>query len=433
MPAAELTYDNNTAFDRIHPFRAWFVILLASGFFFYEFVQMSIFNVLSKDLISAFSISAAQFGNLSATYFYTDVFFLLPAGLILDRFSPKRVIIASMTLCVLSTFVFSQAHTLTLALITHGLTGIGSAFCLLSCLKIASRWFEAKKMALVTGFVVTMAMAGGAVAQSVFAGLATLYGWRHAVLIDGVMGIGILLLIATFVRDYPPSRCRPIIEPTTHTEPFWTTLRAALSNTQNWFAGLYTSLINLPIFLLGQTWGAMYLTQQRGLTGTDAGYVSMMIFVGMIIGSPAFGWYSDRIGLRKPSMVFGALASLVIILAIMYIPHINIEGLYTLYFLLGFAISSQIIGYPVIAESNPSSITATSLSVASVLIMLGGFTEPVFGWLLQTTGHSVKHGAGNVPIYDHHSFIVAFMMMPVAFILGLVCTYFLKETRCRRI
>ena len=77
------------------------------------------------------------------------------------------------------------------------MTGIGSAFCFLSCIRLASRWFPSHRMALISGIIVTMAMAGGMAAQGPMTWLAETFGWRHALMIDAAFGVVVF-------ADHPP-------------------------------------------------------------------------------------------------------------------------------------------------------------------------------------------------------------------------------------
>jgi MFS family permease len=117
---------------------------------------------------------------------------------------------------------------------------------------------------------------------------------------------------------------------------FGITLRAAISNLQNWLAGLYTCLLSLPILVLGALWGNLYLTQMRGLNQLDASYVIMVLYIGMIIGSPLIGWFSDWIKHRRMPMFIGGVAYLSLLLFLIYFPQINKDYLIVLFFGLGF-------------------------------------------------------------------------------------------------
>jgi len=118
------------------------------------------------------------------------------------------------------------------------------------------------------------------------------------------------------------------------------------------------------------------------------------------------------------------------ILAIIYLETPSFYTLIGLFFMLGFLTSCQIITYPLVTESNPHAITGTSLGIASTLIMSGGaIFQPLFGAMLE------KHWDGKVvdgiSIYSAHDYHSAMMIFPVIFVIGLLATFMIKETRCQ--
>jgi MFS family permease len=410
---------------------AWLVVLTAALFFFYEFIQLIMPNAINLQLRQTFNLDAAGLGWLVSMYFWGNVAFLFPAGNLLDRFSTKKLLLGAVTVCTVGTFVFAWAPTAFIAAAARFVVGLGAAFCFLSCIRLASRWFPPSRMALVTGIVVTMAMLGGFVAQSPMVVLSRWLGWREAVFLDACLGIFLAVIIFFVVRDRPPN---------THEEAkadkaklislgFLKCIRLVLLNRNNWFGGIYTSLLNLPVFLLGGLWGMRYLVQVHGLTEVQASYATSMLFVGVIFGSPAFGWFSDHIGRRCMPMIVGAILSLIVILFLMYAPHLTLASLMGLFFLVGFVTSSQVLTYPTIAELNPIALTSTAVSVASVTIMSSGMIfDPLFGWLLER--HWDKTIINHEPVYSIQNFNSALMIMPVAFLIGIVIASFIRETYC---
>lgn len=410
----------------------WIVCLSAALFFFYEFIQMGMFNSISPELMHEFNINATQMGYLSATYFYADVAFLFFAGIVLDHYSTRFIILCAMALCILSTIVFALSHSVLLAGASHFVAGIGNAFCFLSCIKLSSRWFPAHRMALVIGLIVTMAMAGGVFAQTPLTLLVELLGWRHAVMADALLGVLIFIVIWSCVYDKPANNDDQIQLAPTSTSPtnLRESIRFALSNPQNWLGGIYTCLLNLPIFLLGALWGVMYLSQAHNIPRTQASYITTMIFIGTIIGSPIVGWISDHIGKRRLPMIIGAIVSLIIILAIIYLPNLDFTSLLLLFLALGIATSTQIISYPTIAESNPKALTGTATGVASVLIMGGGAVfQPFFGWLMDLHWNGLT--VNNVAMYSHQDYLRGMAIMPIAFLIGLLAAILMRDTRCQ--
>lgn len=407
----------------------WLVCFSAALFFFFIFIQLNMFNAIGSALTKDFGVDAAALANISDKYFLANIIFLFPAGMLLDRVSTRKIVIASMLISIICTFAFGLAETVWQMKLARFMTGVVGSFCLLSCVRLASRWFPPHKMALVIGLIITLAMIGGMVAQTPLDLLTKFYGWRSTVMIDAIFGVGLLLMIILFVKDNPGGSHQADPHPALRGKAFRTALFATLGKRQNWFAGLYASLMNLPVFLLGAIWGIFYLTEVRHLASSQASWITSMLFFGVIIGSPVVGWWSDHICKRKLPMLIGAIGSLLVISVIMFAPQLSLLALFVLFFALGFMSSSQIISYPLIAESNSLSMTATAEGVASVLIMAGGFSQVFFADLMQLFwNHHYVHG---VPIYSAFDFRVAMAIMPVAFVISLVLVCFIRETHGR--
>ncbi|MFM2322106.1 MAG: transporter superfamily [Pseudomonadota bacterium] len=419
---------DHLSFSKIQP---WLVCLSAALFFFYEFIQMGMFNSISQELMHDFSINAGQLGLLSATYFYADVIFLLFAGVLVDRISIRTIILSAMVMVVLSTITFAFSQSFQLAAFSHFIAGVGNAFCFLSCIKLATRWFPSQRLALVVGIMITIAMAGGIVAQTPFALLVHILGWRQAVLINAALGSFITIIVYVFVYDHPAHQeAKEVVKAAILPTSVGSSIVLALLNKQNSLAGIYTCLLNLPVILLGALWGTLYLTQVHHLGKTQASLVAMMIFLGTIIGSPLVGWFSDFIGRRRSLMIIGALLSLLVLMLIMFIPILHFYTLLVLFLLLGIFTSTQIISYPLIAESNPKHLTGTSTSLASILIMGGGAVfQPLFGWLIDL--HWDRVLIQGVPLYSPNNYLYGMAIMPIAFIVSLIAACCLRETYCQ--
>lgn len=416
---------------RSYRIQAWVVTLTASFFFFYTFIQLNLFNAINNELMQAFQLNAAGLGQLSSMYFYANALFLFPAGILLDRYSTKKILLFATAISALGTFVFAVATSFEVAAFARFVVGIGASFCFLGCIRTASRWFPPRKMAFVTGVVVTMAMFGGLVAQTPMALLTHLVGWRNAVLMDGFLGLIIVFLILWVFQDRPSTDVAiQKNENTAQKFDFWRSIGRVLLNPYNWFGGLYTSLMNLAVFLLGALWGIHYLVQVHHLTVVQASYATTCFFLGVIIGCPLFGWFSDYIERRVTPMVIGAILSIIVLLALLYYPHLTLYQLIGLFFLIGFVTSSQVLSYPTIAELNPLELTSTAVSIDSMTIMLSGaIVQPLFGWLMELNwDHTIVDG---VRIYTAQNFMMAMLILPISCVAALFIAMLIKETYCQ--
>lgn len=401
--------------------KAWAVCLLAALYFSYELVQLHMINAISPFLLKDLSLSGADYGTLCSTYLMADVVFLMPAGMILDRFSTRRVILVALSLCIVGTMGFAFATSLWSAGICHFLSGIGNAFCFLSCMMLIARWFPKEKQAFVTGMVITIGLLGGVVAQTPFSYLATALHWRSALLVDGFIGIALFAAIYLFLND--KAKGNIISLPV----PFFRGLQSSL-NRQNILCGLYTGLMNLPVMLIGAMWGSLFLTQVHHLSLSHASFITGMICLGTIAGSPLVGRLADHWGEKRGLMIGGAVLSIAAMLSIMYLPGLTPGSLIALFFLLGFFSSPQVLGYPIVTESNPPELTGTSMGVAGVVVMgLAAVAQPVSGWLMDL--HWDGKLIDQVPVYGKGDYLFCFWLFPIGFLLSLLIAMVIKERR----
>lgn len=389
---------------RSYVFSPWLICLAASLFPLFAFVQMNLLNVLHTDILQSFSIDETQLGALSALYIYADAAFLIPVGLLLDRYPTGKLLILGLGISLLGTVLFASAHTPLMAGVARFISGSGHAFALMSCFKLVSDYFPSHRHALVISLVITIAMLGGALAQTPLALLSKTFGWRAAIGINAICGGLILSIIFTVFRQQALIAENKNVPPF-HVSIFWQSIRYALFNPQNWLCGLYICFLSLPLMLLGALWGSSYLISKHNLTLIDASFVTSMVFFGTIVGSPTFGWISDYFKKRKIFMVLGGLFSLLTISIILHVAPLSYLQLIALFFILGFFASSQVIGYPVVVSNNPKEYRGTSMGFANVLIMSGAASfQLLFGKLLSA----------------ENDYTLAMSLLPIAFILSIV-------------
>ena len=374
----EITLLNNER--KNSKFSGYFVCLIASLFFLYEFIQINMFNSIEHSVVLAYKLDGIGIGFLSSIYFYSTVLFLLPAGQILDKFSPKLVILTTIFICIFGLTGFALTHNIFVACFCRFLEGIGSAFCFLGNFRIASNWVSKSELAFMTGAIVAIGMIGGIVAQTPLMLLVEKYGWRNSLFMDAFFGVFVFITIFLFVQDHPNEQL-PLKNPV-KTVNYFELLKISYLNKNNWLCGLYTCLMNSPMVVLGALWGSLYLKNAHGLSTHDASNVIGYVFIGCIIGSPFFGFLSSFFT-RKILMITGGILTSVVLLAILSAGNASEFNFAVLFFLLGLFSSAQIFGYPTAAQNGPEEISAMSASVVSFTTMSGYIVfQPLFGYLL---------------------------------------------------
>jgi len=405
----------------------WKVCFAATLFFFFEFIQGNMFASIAANIMQDYQIQADKMAYLSSIYYLANVLFLFVAGMVLDRFSIKKTILFAMLLCVISTFILAYSHSFYIALFCRFVTGIGSAFCFLGPVRLASHWFPPKRMALVTGAIVTMAMTGGMLAQYPLTKLVASVGWRQAVLDVGILGFSMLVVMLFWIKERPTVAVKRAGKPI----DVFSAAKKAYFNPQYIRAALYTSLMNMAIAVFGAMMGTLYLEQRLSISAEQASMVNGMLFFGAIIGSPLVGWLSDKIGLRVLPMKIGVVASLLTLLAVLYLP-VSLSTMSVLFFLLGLFTSAQVISYALVAESSSPAMTATAVSVISILTQ-GGYLiyQNLFSTLL--TNFDGMRLINGVPVYLLGAYQHAAIILPLGLLLAFLLLFGLKETQCRQV
>jgi MFS family permease len=399
--------------------KSWLVVMTAASFFFYSFIQMTIFSTAEmKNYFSgALSISdTASFGVFAGMFLFGCVLFLIPAGILLDKFSVRKLILCSVLLAIIGVAGMTFTHNLALAKFFRFITGVAHCIAFMAPLRLAPRWFPSKKLALAVGLVITFAVSGGLISQTPIYWTITALGGKQTMFLNLGLGILIFVLIYLFVKDHPQGAAETAAA---QELPFLEGLKKAVGNKQNWLSGFYIGLLNLSVLLLGAIWGTNYLQYKYSyLTPEIITSIIGMIFIGTMIGSPFCGLISDKLKNRKLTMLGGAVLSLVIMLIIMYVSNPSAGFLYVMFLLLGFITSAQTIGYAVIAESNDDNVLGTANGFSAVLLMgMAAIAQPLFGWLISTFG-------GDSPA----SYMKAIYLMPISFGIALLCSLLLRES-----
>lgn len=407
--------------------QAWVICIVGSLYTLYMFLQTAKVNAIASYLMADFKINSVGLGLLSSMYFWGNIAFLFPAGLLVDRLSIKRLLATAFSVDVLCNIAFSHTRSFVVALACFTISGASGAFTLLLPLRLASNWFTSNKMALVSGVIITSGFIGYLVSQTPLALLTGAVGWRAAMKCNAILG-WVFLIISLFIIRDAPERANPKTpyQQASNTTSSWNSLKEVIRNRQNWLFGLYTNLINLPVLIFGAVFGVRYVEQASKVTEGRASFATLLLFLGATIGSPSFGWLSDRMRLRKPPMYLGGAISLALVMLLIY-TNPTYYVLCIVFFALGFFTSSQVITYPAIIESNKTENTGASLGMGSILIMSGGaIFVPLFGWLLDW-GWDGKM-INNLPWYTINNYHLALWLLPIAIIAAVISVALSKET-----
>lgn len=407
-------------------FKAWTILGCAWLFYLYEYVLRVSPSVMTNELMLDFGVTSTALGVLVSFYYISYVVLQIPCGVIVDSLGTRKVISFSALLCVIGSLLFAYSETLFMAQTGRFLMGAGSACAYLSCAKVGAEWFHPTKFAMVTGMTMMMGTFGGMFGGSPFALLVNGFGWRHSMMIAAIVGLGVALTAWLVIRNHPKTAELDKLD--LNPPPLLEGIKIVASNPQNWLIGLYGCMMYLPLSAFAELWGVPFLMQRYGINNEIASRGSIMVFLGVAIGSPLGAWLSNTLKSRKKVMSWSALGTLISFSLVFYVPHIPLNMMFLLLFVGGTISGGQILYFAAANENSPPHNSGTTVGFTNCLVMASGPTfQPLLGWLLDFAWDG-KTNANGSPIYDILTYQHAFSAVIVALLFSWLIVQFVRET-----
>jgi predicted MFS family arabinose efflux permease len=192
-------------------------------------------------------------------------------------------------------------------------------------------------------------------------------------------------------------------------------------NPQSILCGLISGLLFIPTTIFGMTWGVRFLQEARGREYETAVALASTLPVGWMIGCPLLGYVSDKLGRRKPVILGGILAMLVVMAWILFGDPAILRG-HLVGLMLGIASGVAMLPYSVIKEANSPELSGSAAGIINFInFTLSALLGPVFGARL---AHSPGEDETLALAHYQAGFTPLLYGIAIAFIL----TNLLKET-----
>ena len=206
------------------------------------------------------------------------------AGVVIDRFGPRRLMLAVILMAGLALVGLGEVHGLGIFYFCYLLNALGYV-CggPLPNQVMLSGWFEAAR-GRAMGIAYLGIGVGGALVPLIANALTQALGWRGALRALGIAMIAIAFPAAFFVREPPAvattAAARAPLGPVLRQPAFYFLALASICS----IGAVGGTMQNLKL----------YLSLDRGLTQGQAARILSLILVGSIVGRILMGWLADR-------------------------------------------------------------------------------------------------------------------------------------------
>lgn len=396
----------------------WLFWFLAALFYAYEFIHRIVPSILTTELRAAFNINERELGQIGALYFYAYAALQIPAGLLLDKFGTKKILVLASLVLTVGSFIFSTTNTYFIAQIARIMIGAGSAFAFISCLNIGAAWLSPRYFPLMVGLTNLCGTLGALSAGAPFSYVVEYLGWRAALLYLSVAGIAITALIALFLKD----KKIPISLPAKPV-PLFQALIQVIKHPQSWLIGIYGALLVAPIVALPEMWGVEYLSLAYQLSTPSASLLTHTIFIGTALGGPLLGWLMPYFPHKHYLMMGATLCALLLLITLLYYLNLSHAFLYAVLFAYGLFTANMLLCFTLISKVHPLKIQGTALGFINMLIMgFGGLAQYGIGFIL--TPLRERH-EGVILLQDYQ---FALSILPVCLVIALILSFRIKST-----
>jgi MFS family permease len=407
----------------------WFICGLGALFYSYEYFLRIAPSVMTDNLVRFFHIDGATLGNLSGFYYYVYTPMQLVAGVLMDRYGPRRLLTIASLCCVVGSFLFAATKQLWVAELGRFLIGFGSAFAFVGVLKLATIWLPSRYFAMFSGFATALGMLGAIAGNLILTKLVLWMGWQETIYLSGAFGILVALLIGLFVRDqnFDRKKTQGVIDLPHVIGNLWTIIKTS----QMWIVGAIGGLLYVSTSAFAELWGNPYLQIAHGFSPQQAAIAMSCIFAGWVFGGPLGGWVSDTIKRRCLPLTVNALVAGALIAVVLFVPNLSIWTVYTLLFIFGVFSGVQVITFAIGREISSSQAAGSAIAFTNMVVMLSGVIfQPLIGYVLDYLWNGQT--ARGVPAFTAGNYQIALMIIPLCLILSAIMSqYLLKETHCK--
>lgn len=386
-----------------------------------EFLNTS-FGLFSKGIMLSLKISPFEISQISTVFFAVYALMQLPAGIFLDRYSPRHVLTIATLLTSTGILLFALALNKNMLIIGCLLMSIGSSFAFVGGVFLTMWWFSPYRFALMVGLLDAIAFIGTGVVDQIFSVLLKYLNWERILITVSIISFLLSFLVWTIVHDESSTvnkmQSKKDIISFSH-------IFKIISNSQVLLCLVYNGLLFGTMIAFSSFWNFLY----QDINHWSLEFATLangIILIGVSTGAPFAGWLSNYINLRRLPMQVFAVGAFVSIFMILYCPMSPLYICFSMFF-FGFFCSSHPLGYAVGRENTLKEEGATMVGFMNM------FTFMVIALLQFLPGLLLKLLKDNevLKIIDQlNIYYTVYAIFPICILIGLCSTFFIKETHC---
>ncbi|BEO02739.1 MFS transporter [Serratia marcescens] len=338
--------------------------------------------------------SNAEMGLIASFYFFAYTGMQIPAGILVDKFGKKVVLIPGFCLFIIATLLIGNATSLTMVYAGSLLAGMGCGSYYGSAYSLSSENIPLERRGLATAVINSgsaLGMAIGLIASSLLVKSFNM-NWQIMLFIITGLLVVMTLVFAVVIKgsqSQAPAAVSQIVAPTA-AEPEEDGQASGLFSLRmiSAYAMYFATCYGYYMIV---TWLPSFLQQERGFEGVAIGFSSALVAFASVPGALFFSRMSDRFRNKKVQLIiFLELCAAVMLVCTVISPDSTMLLIsLILYGLLGkLAVDPIMISF--VADNAPKKGYGTSFGVFNFFGMSSSVIAPFLtGVISDSTGSKV--------------------------------------------
>ena len=346
----------------------------------------SVLSPLVGELQTQFGLTKAQTGGIMSLFFLAYTLFQIPSGVLGDRIGRKRVLVTGFFLYAIFIACVYFASSFSIFLILWILAGAaqgcyyGPQYAL-STEAIPKKWITLGSAIIGSGmsFGIAMGYYLSSVMISVFN-----TSWKIPFVMVAIPIVIVTLLMIFCIKE----KGSDLVE----TSSSQKTNFSQLFKNRNLVLAYITIFCSIYGFFVIITWLPNYLEVEKGMNKIEASQIASIVPWISIIGTILCSYISDKLGRRKPVILFMMPLSLIAIFSIVYChSYIELIAVLVLYGFIG-KISLNPVLIALVADNAPKVSLSTAFGLYNFFGMTASICAPYFTGLIADKTGSLNSG-----------------------------------------
>ena len=388
----------------IDPSITW---ILSSVFYAFQ-MALRVMPVIMLDLLAQkVGFNATELGLLAGVYYIGYCLAHVPIGIALDYLQPRYVISACILLCVEGLYLSGSAESSFDIFFARFLIGFGSAGGILGSIKVIEDYYK-HLFGIMLGFTISIGILGAYYGAEPIRHLLQELSYEQA--IQGLVLFGIMLAASIFAFYGKKHNIGQ------NPNSMWESLKRAAKHKQLWLIGISAGLMVGPLEGFADLWGSNYLAQIHHLSSKEGGFAITLIFIGVGVGSPLFGYLSKYVDSTSRIIAYLGILMTLLLCALFGMEKLSRDVIYMICFMIGLISSYQILAFVMLGNSQLTGDFSISMALLNMVIMIFGFVyHGLIGFILDTFFISSTTDA---LVYGADAYQAAFSVVIAGVVLG---------------